>query len=246
MKYLNFIFIFFLFFYVLCEEENNTNIETEDPSIKMANLEEKLGKTQSKLEDAPEEVEKRRAENERKLKEENKNLKTKNEELTNKLNNLKVNIKELKIQLDKTIYTQLENETKITRAQFKDLFFKLLEFDKREENKDQEISEEEEEKEKNEENMSLIKSFANKIFDILVNKDLEYIEIDKIESYFDTKNILKALKEILKSLGLESLIDAFSGPLMESFGNMFNSDNNTNINNITNSTNNIEEKNADL
>ena len=219
MKYLNFIFIFFLFFYVLCEEENNTNIETEDPSIKMANLEEKLGKTQSKLEDAPEEVEKRRAENDRKLKETIKNF-----------------LKEF----------GLENETKITRAQFKDLFFKLLEFDKKEENKDQEISEEEEEKEKNEENMSLIKSFANKIFDILVNKDLEYIEIDKIESYFDTKNILKALKEILKSLGLESLIDAFSGPLMESFGNMFNSDNNTNINNITNSTNNIEEKNADL
>ena len=220
MKYLNFILIiFFLFFYVLCEEENNTNIETEDPSIKMANLEEKLGKTQSKLEDAPEEVEKRRAENDRKLKETIKNF-----------------LKEF----------GLENETKITRAQFKDLFFKLLEFDKKEENKDQEISEEEEEKEKNEENMSLIKSFANKIFDILVNKDLEYIEIDKIESYFDTKNILKALKEILKSLGLESLIDAFSGPLMESFGNMFNSDNNTNINNITNSTNNIEEKNADL
>ena len=47
-----------------------------------------------------------------KLKEENKNLKTKNEELTNKLNNLKVNIKELKIQLDKTIYTQLENKQK--------------------------------------------------------------------------------------------------------------------------------------
>ena len=220
MKYLNFILIiFFLFFYVLCEEENNTNIETEDPSIKMANLEEKLGKTQSKLEDAPEEVEKRRAENDRKLKETIKNF-----------------LKEF----------GLENETKITRAQFKDLFFKLLEFDKKEENKDQEISEEEEEKEKNEENMSLIKSFANKIFDILVNKDLEYIEIDKIESYFDTKNILKALKEILKSLGLESLIDAFSGPLMESFGNMFNSDNNTNINNITNSANNIEEKNADL
>ena len=47
-----------------------------------------------------------------KLKEENKNLKSKNEELTTKLNNLKVNIKELKIQLDKTIYTQLENKQK--------------------------------------------------------------------------------------------------------------------------------------
>ena len=47
-----------------------------------------------------------------KLKEENKNLKSKNEELSNKLNNLKVNIKELKIQLDKTIYTQLENKQK--------------------------------------------------------------------------------------------------------------------------------------
>ena len=47
-----------------------------------------------------------------KLKEENKNLKSKNEELSNKLNNLKVNIKELKVQLDKTIYTQLENKQK--------------------------------------------------------------------------------------------------------------------------------------
>ena len=47
-----------------------------------------------------------------KLKEENKNLKAKNEELSNKLNNLKINIKELKIQLDKTIYTQLENKQK--------------------------------------------------------------------------------------------------------------------------------------
>ena len=47
-----------------------------------------------------------------KLKEENKSLKSKNEELNNKLNNLKINIKELKIQLDKTIYTQLENKQK--------------------------------------------------------------------------------------------------------------------------------------
>ena len=47
-----------------------------------------------------------------KLKEENNTLKSKNEELTNKLNNLKINIKELKIQLDKTIYTQLENKQK--------------------------------------------------------------------------------------------------------------------------------------
>ena len=47
-----------------------------------------------------------------KLKEENKSLKSKNEELSTKLNNLKINIKELKIQLDKTIYTQLENKQK--------------------------------------------------------------------------------------------------------------------------------------
>ena len=211
MKFISYIkLLFYLFSISLCEETNNIT-ETDDPSIKLAELEEKLGKNESKLQDSPEEIEKRRAENDKKFKEK-----------------IKSYLKE----------KGLENETKITREQFKDLYFKLLEYDK-----NKETAEKNGENKSNEENMSIVKEFAIKIFDILVNKDLEYIEVDKIESYFDTKNVLIAFKEILKGLGLGSLIDVFSGPLMESFGNIFNSDNNTNSSNITNG---VDEKIADL
>ena len=182
--------------------------------MEMAELEEKFGKTESKLQDSPEELEKRRQDNEEKLKQKIKNY-----------------LKEI----------GLESETKITRAQFKDLFFNLLEFDKNKEKVNKN-----EGNEKKEENISFINRFANQIFDILVSKDLEYIDIDSIDSFFDTKNILNAFKEILKSLGLESLIDAFSGPLMESFGNISNNDNNINTTKSANITNFNNEKNSDL
>ena len=54
MKDLNFLLIvFFLFSLYICQKEKNTNNQVEDTSIKLAELEEKLGKTQSKLKDSP-------------------------------------------------------------------------------------------------------------------------------------------------------------------------------------------------
>ena len=203
--------LLFFFSFYLCKKAEN---ESVDRSMEMAELEEKFGKTESKLQDSPEELEKRRQDNEEKLKQKIKNY-----------------LKEI----------GLESETKITRAQFKDLFFNLLEFDKNKEKVNKN-----EGNEKKEENISFINRFANQIFDILVSKDLEYIDIDSIDSFFDTKNILNAFKEILKSLGLESLIDAFSGPLMESFGNISNNDNNINTTKSANITNFNNEKNSDL
>ena len=61
MKYLNFlVIVFFLFSLYICQKEKNTNNQVEDTSIKLAELEEKLGKTQSKLKDSPEEIQKKK------------------------------------------------------------------------------------------------------------------------------------------------------------------------------------------
>lgn len=217
MKYLNFILIIFFFFSLLfCEDTNNINDTVEDPSIKLAELEEKFGKTQSKLKDSPEEIQKRREENDRKFKEK-----------------IKKCLKEL----------GLENEKIITKEQLKQLFFKLLD----NEEKKEDVKKDGENTEKKAKDLDLIKKFANKIFESLISKDLETIEVEKIPDLFDTKSFLNALKVILKAYGLDSLIDILSGPIMESFGYSFNNKNeNSTDSTEKNSTNNKEEKNADL
>ena len=227
MKNLSFLIIFFFISLYNQQETNISKNETEDISIKVADLEEKLGKSQSKPEDSPEELQKRREENEKKFDEQVKGF-----------------LKDL----------GLENVKTITRNQFKSLFYKLLEGPSKE-------KEDEKKKEDNDdissEDLGIMRSFATKIFDYIIKEDVEVIELEKIGDYLNPKNILNALKEILKGLGLDALVDVLSEPLMEAFGlgnnNKTNSTNN-NLNNndtfidnnITNNTNSKEEKNYDL
>ncbi len=223
----NFSFLIILFFFSLysCQQEaNDSQNETEDISIKVADLEEKLGKSQSKPEDSPEELKKRREENEKKFDAQVKGI-----------------LKDL----------GLENVKTITRKQFKSLFNKLLEGPSKESeggDKKDDISSED---------LGIMKSFANQIFEYLIKEDVEVIELDKIGEYLNPVNILNALKELLKGLGLDALVDVLSGPLIEAFGlggnNKTNSTNNilnnndTFIdNNITNNNNTKEENNSDL
>lgn len=127
----------------------------------------------------------------------------------------------------------LENTSKITREEFKKIFEKILEKDKKDKDKG----------ETKKEDLSLLTGFAEQIFDNIVSKDQEYIDVDKIMDFFQPKNILNALKVALKAVGLDSLVDALEKPLTEALeSSLFSDDNNTQIKtkNIT------EEKNADL
>jgi len=220
MKYFFFsIVTVFLFYLYLCNEINPTKNETEDPSIKLADLEEKLGKTESKMEDSPEEIQKKRDEKDKKLKEQIKQI-----------------LKEF----------GLENSKTLTREQMKNIFIKMI---------DNSLKENEEnEEDKKIDNSGLMKGLLNLIFDNLISKDNEIIEVDKIGDFFEPQNILNSLKVLLQKLNMESLIDIFSGPLLDTFGNKSNTDsnseNNTNSNNFNNTNNtntNIkEEKNSEL
>lgn len=112
----------------------------------------------------------------------------------------------------------IENTKIITRDQFKHIFMKLLEGDKdKEKNKTEE----------KEEDLTLLRGFADQIFDNLISKDKDYIEVDKIMEYFQPQNIINALKVILKGLGLDSLVEAFSEPLMEALGSSLFKNNET-------------------
>ena len=121
----------------------------------------------------------------------------------------------------------IENTKIITRDQFKHIFMKLLEGDKdKEKNKTEE----------KEEDLTLLRGFADQIFDNLISKDKDYIEVDKIMEYFQPQNIINALKVILKGLGLDSLVEAFSEPLMEALGSSLFKNNETKV----------DEKSSDL
>ena len=117
----------------------------------------------------------------------------------------------------------LENLKKITREQFKQIFVKLLEKNK---NKTKEKSVE----------LPLMKKFTEQIVDNLVSKDKDYIEVDKINEYFQPQNIANAVKVLLKGLGLDSHVDTFTESIMKSFGS-------SSLNNNETKT---EEKNSDL
>ena len=148
------------------------------------------------------------------------------------------NERKLKEQIGKLLKEfGLENAKTIKKEQFKNIFVKMIE---------EALKENEENKNGNEKNIadysSLMKGFIDLIFDNLISKDIEEIEIDKIMDFFEPQNILNALKSLLKSLNLDNLIDLFSAPLLEAFGVKNNATNTTN----TNNTNIKEEKNADL
>ena len=192
--------LFILFSLYLNNEENTTKNGTEDPSVKIAELEEKFGKSQSTIEDSPDELAKKREENEKHF----------YEQINQALKDLGI-----------------ENTKIITRDQIKKIFMKLLESDKdKEKNKTEE----------KEEDLTLIRGLADQIFDNLIKKNKDYIEVDKIMEYFQPQNIINALKAILKGLGLDSLVEAFSEPLMEALGGSF----------LKNNEKKAEEKSSDL
>ncbi len=192
--------LFILFSLYLSQEANTTKNGKEDPSVKIAELEEKFGKSQSTIEDSPDELAKKREENEKHF----------YEQINQALKDLGI-----------------ENTKIITRDQFKKIFMKLLESDKdKEKNKAEE----------KEEDLTLIRGLADQICDNLISKDKDYIEVDKIMEYFQPQNIINALKAILKGLGLDSLVEAFSEPLMEALGGSF----------LKNNEKKAEEKSSDL
>lgn len=166
-------------------------------------------------------------------------LQTKISELEEKLNKVGSSVKDSpdilakrREENEKKYYAQinhilkelgLENLKKITREQFKQIFVKLLEKNK---NKTKEKSVE----------LPLMKKFTEQIVDNLVSKDKDYIEVDKINEYFQPQNIANAVKVLLKGLGLDSHVDTFTESIMKSFGS-------SSLNNNETKT---EEKNSDL
>ena len=99
-----------------------------------------------------------------------------------------------------------ENRKSITRDEFRKLFLYIFE------NKE---SDEQDSKE----DLDIMFSLTNTLFDFIVKKDEQIIEIEKIYNYFETNNIVNALKDLLKQLGMEKLIDNFSESFMGTLKN---------------------------
>ena len=89
----------------------------------------------------------------------------------------------------------------ITREEFRKLFLSLFE------NKNKEQKE-------SKEDLDIIFSLTNALFDYIVTEDKQKIEMDKIYDYFEPNNIVNALKALLKQLVMEKLIDEISEPFM--------------------------------
>ena len=85
----------------------------------------------------------------------------------------------------------LETATKLTKEQFKPIFMKLFKLGKTETNYKEEDDE----------------TFRNHIFNNLLPKDSDEIEVDKIFKYFEPINILTFMKKIELSLGKYDKID---------------------------------------
>ena len=99
-----------------------------------------------------------------------------------------------------------ENRKSITRDEFRKLFLYIFE------NKE---SDEQDSKE----DLDIMFSLTNTLFDFIVKKDEQIIEIEKIYNYFETNNIVNALKDLLKQLGMEKLIDNISESFMDTLKN---------------------------
>ena len=99
-----------------------------------------------------------------------------------------------------------ENRKSITRDEFRKLFLYIFE---NKENNEHESKED----------LDIMFSLTNTLFDFIVNEKEQIIEMDKIYNYFEPNNIVSALKELLKQLGMEKLIDNISESFMDSLKN---------------------------
>ena len=90
----------------------------------------------------------------------------------------------------------------LTREEFRILFLKIFE------NKD-------ENKKESKEDLEMMYSLTNALFDYIVKEDLYKIETEKIFDFFDPNKIVDALKQLLREIGMEGLVDAFSENFME-------------------------------
>ena len=88
----------------------------------------------------------------------------------------------------------LDNTTKITIEQFKEVFMKLLNLGKSETNYKEEDD----------------KEYREQLFKNLIPKDSDGIEVDNIFALFEPKAIVKSLKKIELALGKYNKIEMFS------------------------------------
>ena len=96
----------------------------------------------------------------------------------------------------------LKNRKKLTREEFRKLFLKIFE------NKQKDSNE-------NKEDLDIIFTLTNILFDFIVEENIQNIEIDKIYDYFEPNNIVNAVKKLLKQLGMEKLVDTISDTFIE-------------------------------
>ena len=105
---------------------------------------------------------------------------------------------------------KLENSTKITIEQFKIVFMKLLNLGKKETNYKEEDD----------------KEYRNQIFNNLVPKDSDGIDVDNIFKLFEPKLIVTGLKKIELSLGKYNKIEEMSENIRKELKNMEDEKNN--------------------
>ena len=99
-----------------------------------------------------------------------------------------------------------ENRKSITRDEFRKLFLYIFE---NKENDGQDSKED----------LDIMFSLTNTLFDFIVKDNEQIIEMEKIYDYFETNNIVTALKDLLKQLGMEKLIDNISESFMDTLKN---------------------------
>ena len=99
-----------------------------------------------------------------------------------------------------------ENRKSITRDEFRKLFLYIFE---NKENDEQDSKED----------LDIMFSLTNTLFDFIVKENEQIIEMEIIYDYFETNNIVTALKDLLKQLGMEKLIDNISESFMDTLKN---------------------------